>query len=152
MLLQSGNIIHLIPIFFCYKFQMFLWTSPAQISNDISCPGWFCGSYEPVNDGRHIHSSLPVNPNDGYFCCWVWFLSSFHPFNCHSRFYYVFIYFICFINRCSLIELFTEGQAPFDFAQLLAYRSQEMSTSPVLQKMEDSAVRVRSHNYYRLSS
>ena len=45
-------------------------------------------------------------------------------------------------NRCSLIELFTEGQAPFDFAQLLAYRSQEMSTSPVIEKMEDSAVRV----------
>nr|CAH0112606.1 unnamed protein product [Daphnia galeata] len=46
-----------------------------------------------------------------------------------------------FAAGCSLIELFTEGQAPFDFAQLLAYRSQEMSTSPVLEKMEDSAVR-----------
>ena len=45
--------------------------------------------------------------------------------------YYYFFYNFHFYIRCSLIELFTEGQAPFDFAQLLAYRSQEMSTSPV---------------------
>jgi hypothetical protein len=56
--------------------------------------------------------------------------------------YYYFSKKFYFCVRCSLIELFTEGQAPFDFAQLLAYRSQEMSTSPVLEKMEDSAVRV----------
>ena len=35
-----------------------------------------------------------------------------------------------------------EGQPPFDFAQLLAYRSQEMATSPAIEKMEDSSVRV----------
>lgn len=46
-----------------------------------------------------------------------------------------------FAAGCSLIELFTEGQAPFDFAQLLSYRSQEMANSPVIEKMEDSAVR-----------
>lgn len=50
----------------------------------------------------------------------------------------------CFTARCSLIELFSEGQPPFDFAQLLAYRSQEMNTCPVLDRMEDSTVRVSS--------
>lgn len=43
---------------------------------------------------------------------------------------------------CSLIELFAEGQAPFDFAQLLAYRSQEISGTPVLEKIEDRDIRV----------
>jgi hypothetical protein len=57
-------------------------------------------------------------------------------------YYYYFAIFFYFCVRCSLIELFTEGQAPFDFAQLLAYRSQEMSTTPVLEMMEDSPVRV----------
>ena len=35
-----------------------------------------------------------------------------------------------------------EGQAPFEFAQLLAYRSQEMCTSPVIENMVNSSGRV----------
>ncbi len=47
-----------------------------------------------------------------------------------------------FVFRCALIELFSEGQPPFDFAQLLAYRSQEISLSTVLENVEESSIRV----------
>jgi len=44
------------------------------------------------------------------------------------------------------MELFTDGQPPFDFAQLLSYRSQEMEMTPVAEKIEDQAIRV--HNFF----
>ena len=40
------------------------------------------------------------------------------------------------------MELFTDGQPPFDFAELLSYRSQELEMTPVAEKIEDQAIRV----------
>lgn len=40
------------------------------------------------------------------------------------------------------MELFTDGQPPFDFAQLLSYRSHELEMTPVAEKIEDEAIRV----------
>lgn len=51
-----------------------------------------------------------------------------------------------FNYRCCLIELFTDGQPPFDFSQLLAYRSGEFSVDKHLEKIEDIGVRVRLGN------
>ena len=33
------------------------------------------------------------------------------------------------------MELFTDGQSPFDFAQLLSYRSQELDKTPVAENV-----------------
>ena len=52
----------------------------------------------------------------------------------------VYSFFLFF--RCSLMELFTDGQPPFDFAQLLSYRSHELEMTPVAEKIEDEAIRV----------
>lgn len=49
-----------------------------------------------------------------------------------------------FAAGCSLMELFAEGQPPFDFAQLLSYRAQEVETTAFVDKLEDSAIRVGS--------
>ncbi|XP_046685549.1 phosphoinositide 3-kinase regulatory subunit 4-like [Homalodisca vitripennis] len=46
-----------------------------------------------------------------------------------------------FSAGCCLIELFTDGQPPFDFSQLLAYRSGEFSVDKHLEKIEDTGVR-----------
>ena len=48
-----------------------------------------------------------------------------------------------------IIELFTEGSAPFDLSQLLAYRSGEYSPWKLLQKIEDPDIRV---GYYSKST
>jgi len=42
---------------------------------------------------------------------------------------------------CALAELFTDGAAPFDFSQLLAYRADEYSPVCVLDKIEDINIR-----------
>lgn len=42
---------------------------------------------------------------------------------------------------CAITELFTEGHAPFDFSQLLAYRSGEYSSWKVLEKIDDDNIR-----------
>jgi len=42
-----------------------------------------------------------------------------------------------------ITELFTDGIAPFDLSQLLAYRNREYSPWKVLEKIEDANVRVR---------
>ena len=42
-----------------------------------------------------------------------------------------------------ICELFTEGTPPFDFSQLLAYRNGEYSPWKVLEKIDDSYIRVR---------
>lgn len=42
-----------------------------------------------------------------------------------------------------MAELFTEGSCPFDFAQLLQYRNDEYDPSKVLEKIEDSNIKVR---------
>ncbi|XP_054259125.1 phosphoinositide 3-kinase regulatory subunit 4 isoform X2 [Macrosteles quadrilineatus] len=46
-----------------------------------------------------------------------------------------------FSAGCCLIELFTDGQPPFDFSQLLAYRSGEFSVDKHLEKIKDPGVR-----------
>ncbi|KAF6214508.1 hypothetical protein GE061_009251 [Apolygus lucorum] len=46
-----------------------------------------------------------------------------------------------FSTGCCLAELFTDGQPPFDFSQLLAYRSGEYSPENYLNKIEDDQVR-----------
>ena len=49
----------------------------------------------------------------------------------------------CFMySSCVITELFTEGTAPFDLSQLLAYRNREYSPWKVLEKIEDTSVRV----------
>ena len=45
-------------------------------------------------------------------------------------------------KRCALAELFTEGSCPFDFAQLLQYRNDEYDPAKVLEKIEDSNIKV----------
>ncbi|EEC06819.1 phosphoinositide 3-kinase regulatory subunit, putative [Ixodes scapularis] len=42
---------------------------------------------------------------------------------------------------CVLTELFTEGHPPFDFSQLLSYRSGEYNPSKILEKIEDVQLR-----------
>lgn len=42
---------------------------------------------------------------------------------------------------CALTELFTEGHVPFDFSQLLSYRSGEYSPWKVIEKIEDPCIR-----------
>ncbi|XP_022257912.1 phosphoinositide 3-kinase regulatory subunit 4-like, partial [Limulus polyphemus] len=42
---------------------------------------------------------------------------------------------------CALTELFTEGHVPFDFSQLLTYRSGEYSPWKVIEKIEDPCIR-----------
>ncbi|XP_054707486.1 phosphoinositide 3-kinase regulatory subunit 4-like [Uloborus diversus] len=42
---------------------------------------------------------------------------------------------------CALTELFTEGSSPFDFSQLLQYRSNEYDPEKVLEKIEDSNIK-----------
>jgi len=46
-----------------------------------------------------------------------------------------------FSAGCCLAELFTDGQPPFDFSQLLAYRANEYSPDKVLDKIEDGDLR-----------
>lgn len=46
-----------------------------------------------------------------------------------------------FSAGCVITELFTEGTAPFDLSQLLAYRKGEYSPWKVLEKIEDSSIR-----------
>ena len=47
-----------------------------------------------------------------------------------------------FSAGCSLCELFTEGHPPFDFSQLLSYRSGDYNPWKVLEKIEDPQMRV----------
>ena len=47
------------------------------------------------------------------------------------------------INRCVIAELFTEGHAPFDLSQLLAYCSGTYTPEKVLEKIEDPSIKVR---------
>lgn len=42
---------------------------------------------------------------------------------------------------CVLTELFTDGNAPFDFSQLLAYRSGEYNPTKILDKIEDKNIK-----------
>ena len=44
--------------------------------------------------------------------------------------------------RCCLAELFTEGNAPFDLTQLLAYRAGDYYPTKVLDKIDDPRVKV----------
>ncbi|XP_033210037.1 phosphoinositide 3-kinase regulatory subunit 4 isoform X2 [Belonocnema kinseyi] len=46
-----------------------------------------------------------------------------------------------FSAGCALTELYNEGHPPFDFSQLLAYRSGEYSASKHLDKIEDEGIR-----------
>ncbi|XP_039281879.1 phosphoinositide 3-kinase regulatory subunit 4 isoform X2 [Nilaparvata lugens] len=46
-----------------------------------------------------------------------------------------------FSAGCALAELFSDGHPPFDFSQLLAYRSQEYSVDKHLEKVEDEGIR-----------
>ncbi|KAK3857919.1 hypothetical protein Pcinc_035857 [Petrolisthes cinctipes] len=46
-----------------------------------------------------------------------------------------------FSTGCCLAELFTEGHAPFDLTQLLAYRAGDYYPTKVLDKIEDTRVR-----------
>ncbi|XP_065349993.1 phosphoinositide 3-kinase regulatory subunit 4 [Cloeon dipterum] len=46
-----------------------------------------------------------------------------------------------FSTGCALTELFTEGQPPFDFSQLLAYRSGDYSPVKLLEKIDDENTR-----------
>lgn len=46
-----------------------------------------------------------------------------------------------FSAGCALIELYNEGHPPFDFSQLLAYRSGEYSANKHLDKIEDVGVK-----------
>ncbi|XP_051157774.1 phosphoinositide 3-kinase regulatory subunit 4 isoform X2 [Leptopilina boulardi] len=46
-----------------------------------------------------------------------------------------------FAAGCALIELYNEGHPPFDFSQLLAYRSGEYSANKHLDKIEDIGVK-----------
>ncbi|CAA9997654.1 unnamed protein product [Nesidiocoris tenuis] len=50
----------------------------------------------------------------------------------------------CYIapERCALAELYTDGQPPFDFSQLLSYRSGEYSPENHLSRIEDDQVRI----------
>lgn len=48
-----------------------------------------------------------------------------------------------FSAGCSLTELFNEGHPPFDFSQLLAYRSGEFNVAQQLDKLEDKNIRVK---------
>jgi phosphoinositide-3-kinase, regulatory subunit 4 len=47
-----------------------------------------------------------------------------------------------FSTGCALTELFTEGQPPFDFSQLLAYRAGEYNPNKLLEKLKDDGIRV----------
>jgi phosphoinositide-3-kinase regulatory subunit 4 len=46
-----------------------------------------------------------------------------------------------FSAGCVLIELFTDANAPFNFAQLLAYRAGEYAPEKILDKIEDPDVK-----------
>lgn len=46
-----------------------------------------------------------------------------------------------FSAGCVVAELFTEGTAPFDLSQLLAYRNGEYSPWKILEKIEDTSIR-----------
>ena len=46
-----------------------------------------------------------------------------------------------FSAGCVLIELFTDGNAPFNFSQLLAYRAGEYSLDKVMEKIENESIR-----------
>lgn len=101
------------------------------------------GSAVPMSQSMMVETFIPpyqlTPPMDIFAAGW----GSFHEkIYCIDSQAFIFQCLKKKFNRCSLIELFTEGQAPFDFAQLLSYRSQEMANSPVIEKMEDSAVRV----------
>lgn len=39
---------------------------------------------------------------------------------------YMMVFVLFAIHRCALLELWSEGTAPFEFSQLLAYRSGDM--------------------------
>ncbi|BES89107.1 phosphoinositide 3-kinase regulatory subunit [Nesidiocoris tenuis] len=47
-----------------------------------------------------------------------------------------------FSAGCALAELYTDGQPPFDFSQLLSYRSGEYSPENHLSRIEDDQVRI----------
>ena len=51
-------------------------------------------------------------------------------------------HFLSYGYRCVITELFTEGTAPFDLSQLLSYRNREYSPWKVLEKIEDTSIRV----------
>ena len=44
--------------------------------------------------------------------------------------------------RCVIAELFTEGSHPFDLSQLLQYRNKEYSPWKLLEKIDDTDIRV----------
>ena len=48
-----------------------------------------------------------------------------------------------FSFRCVIAELFTEGNAPFDLSQLLAYCSGAYSPDAVLEQIEDEDIKVK---------
>ncbi len=48
-----------------------------------------------------------------------------------------------FSAGCVIAELFTEGSPPFDLSQLLEYRSKEYSPWKLLEKIDDTDIRVR---------
>ena len=47
------------------------------------------------------------------------------------------------VCSCVIAELFTEGNAPFDLSQLLAYRTGEYSPWKLIEKIDDPNIRVR---------
>ena len=65
-----------------------------------------------------------------------------HLFNYHEEYKSTVNFFLTSFYRCVICELFTEGTPPFDFSQLLAYRNGEYSPWKVLEKIDDSYIRV----------
>lgn len=49
--------------------------------------------------------------------------------------------FIIIHFRCALIELYNEGEPPFDLSQLLSYRINEYDPKKHLDKIEDEGIR-----------
>lgn len=94
-----------------------------------------------------MHSS-PQLPN-AQFMIYNWdnilmYVFQFCDYNWHI---YIFVYekltiASFFLFRCALTELFTEGSSPFDLSQLLRYRINDYEPSKVLEKIEDSNIKV----------
>ena len=53
------------------------------------------------------------------------------------------LYFFLFSAGCVLIELFSDGTAPFTFSQLLSYRSDEYLPEKVLDKIDKNEGEIR---------
>ena len=54
---------------------------------------------------------------------------------------------MCYFCRCVITELFTEGSSAFDLSQLLEYRNKVYSPWKVLEKIEDTDIRVSFSNF-----